>query len=189
MERVIREIEGFLPTIEQEVNDRRAMLDFLRRNGNALTRENTVGHVTASAWVLSPDRRRVVLVYHNLYRSWSWTGGHADGEDDLLSVAMREVREETGLSRLTPLHEGIFSLECLAVEGHEKKGVYVPSHLHLNVTYLLGAEDEALRKKPDENSAVGWFLPSEVLTASTEPWMVERVYKKLLHRAAPYMAK
>lgn len=187
MERVIREIQRFSPLIEQEVNDRQLMLDFLRRNPDALTRENVVGHVTASAWVISPDHRRVVMVYHNLYRSWSWTGGHADGEDDLLAVATREVQEETGLVHLTPLQSGIFSLECLTVDGHEKKGVYVPSHLHLNVTYLLAAGEDNLRAKPDENSAVGWFLPEEVATASTEPWMVERVYKKLLHRAAPYM--
>lgn len=187
MERVIRELERFAPLCEQEERDKAAMLAFLRCHGDALERTNLIGHLTASAWVLSPDRRRVVMVYHNLYRSWSWTGGHADGDHDLLAVAMREVREETGLQRLRVLRQGIFSLECLTVDGHEKHGAYVPSHLHLNVTYLLGAEDEALRKKPDENSAVGWFTPEEVPTVSTEPWMVERVYRKLLHRAAPYM--
>ena len=62
--------------------------------------------MTASAWVLSPDRRQVVMVYHNIYNSWSWTGGHADGDRDLLAVAMREVTEETGLQRLELLHPG-----------------------------------------------------------------------------------
>mgnify|MGYP002442979503 FL=1 len=110
-----------------------------------------------------------------------------DGGRDLLAVAMREVTEETGLQRLTPVVEGIFSLECLTVDGHEKRGQYVPSHIHMNVTYLLAAEDDALREKPDENSGVAWFTPEEALAASTEPWMVQRVYRKLADRAAAYM--
>ena len=82
------------------------MLEFLAVHEDAFLRTNLTAHMTASAWVLSRDRRRVVMVYHNLYRSWSWTGGHADGDRDLLAVAMREVTEETGLRRLTPVTEG-----------------------------------------------------------------------------------
>ena len=79
-----------------------------------------------------------------------------------------------------PVKEDIYSLEILTVDGHEKRGVYVPSHLHLNVTYLLEADEQAvLRVKPDENSGVKWFSLEEALEACSEPWMIERVYKKL----------
>ena len=124
------------------------------------------------------------MAYHNIYDSWSWLGGHADGEADLLAVALREVSEESGLAAqpvrpAEPAGE-IFSLEVLTVDGHEKRGVYVPSHLHLNVTYLVEAdEEERLRVKEDENSDVAWFTPEAALAASTEPWFVERVYRKL----------
>ena len=108
------------------------------------------------------------------------TGGHADGEEDLAAVALREVREETGVRSARLLSEDIFSLESLTVDGHEKKGKYVPSHLHLNVTYLLEAdEEETVRVKKDENSAVGWFSPEEAVEASSEPWFQERIYRKL----------
>ena len=80
---------------------------------------------------------RFLMAYHNIYDSWAWTGGHADGEADFLKVAIREAMEETGITRVTPVTEDIFSLEVLTVDGHEKKGAYVSSHLHLNVTYLL----------------------------------------------------
>ena len=155
---IIQEIENFVPLCPQEQRDKAGILRFLAGNPDAFERENLTAHMTASAWVLSPDRRQVVM-------------------------------EETGLQRLELLHPGIFSLECLTVDGHEKRGQYVPSHIHMNVTYLLGAMDHELRQKPDENSGVAWFTPEEALKASTEPWMVQRVYSKLTQRAAAYMAR
>ena len=122
----------------------------------------------------------MLMAFHKIYQSWAWTGGHADGDRDLLAVAKREAMEETGVTEIRVISEDIFSLEILTVDGHEKRGVYVPSHLHLNVTYLLEADEaEVLRIKPDENSGVRWFLLEEALAACSEPWMIERVYKKL----------
>lgn len=93
------------------------------------------------------------MAYHRLYDSWAWLGGHADGDRDLLAVALREVREESGLTEVRPVSEDLYSLEILTVDGHEKHGRYVSSHLHLNVTYLLEADPSAaIRPKPDENS-------------------------------------
>ena len=120
---IIRDIENFVPLCPQEQRDKTGILRFLAGHPDAFDRENLTAHMTASAWVLSPDRRQVVMVYHNLYHSWSWTGGHADGDRDLLAVAMREVTEETGLRQLELLHPGIFSLECLTVDGHEKRRI------------------------------------------------------------------
>ena len=118
-------------------------------------------------------------MWHNIFRSWAWCGGHADGESDLLAVALREAREETGLLA-RPAAEEIFSLETLPVPGHEKNGRYVPSHLHLNLTYHLIADEGApLFVKPDENSGVRWFSKEEAISACSEPWMCERIYQKL----------
>ena len=178
--KIIEEIKRYAPCCEQEARDKTVILDFLAKNEDAFSRENLVAHMTASAWIVNPERTRTVMVYHRIYDSWSWTGGHADGETDLLAVALREAREETGLRNVRPLSSEIFSLEVLTVDGHEKRGEYVPSHLHMNVIYLLEAdESKPLHVCEDENKGVRWFGLDEALLASTEPWFVERIYKKL----------
>ena len=178
--RIVEEIKKYAPCCEQEARDKAVILDFLARNGDAFLRSNPIAHMTASAWIVNPERTKVVMVYHRIYDSWSWTGGHADGEEDLLAVALREAREETGLRNVRPVSGEIFSLEVLTVDGHEKRGEYVPSHLHLNLTYLLEAdESEELHVCEEENAGVRWFTLDGALAASTEPWFVERIYKKL----------
>lgn len=182
---IAEELSAYRPGCEQEVRDKAQMLRWLTVTPDPFSRENTIAHFTASSWVVSPDRQKVLLIYHNLYNSWAWTGGHADGERDLLSVALREAREESGLQNLRLLQPGIFSLETLTVDGHRKRSAYVSSHLHLNVTYLLEADPgDALRIKPDENSGVAWFSAAEVARKVTEPWMLEHVYRKLMERTA-----
>ena len=182
-QKLVSQIRRYVPYNEQEEKDKRLILGWIRNNENAFSRENTVAHMTASAWVVNRERTRVLMVYHNIYNSWSWLGGHADGETDLLSVAIREVKEEAGISNVHPVSEEIFSMESLTVDGHVKKGKYVSSHLHLNVTYLLEADPkENVSVKADENSGVAWFSPEEALGKSTEPWFVEHVYKKLINK-------
>lgn len=182
------DILAYRPCCEQETRDKAVILDFLAKNDDAFLRTNLIAHMTASAWVVDGEREHVLMVYHNIYDSWSWTGGHADGERDLLSVALREVREETGVQHVRPVTEDIFSLEVLTVDGHEKRGEYVPSHLHLNITYLLEADRrDTLHICASENSGVRWFTPEDALKASSEPWFVERIYKKLNAKLSAYV--
>lgn len=178
--KLLEQLERYIPYNEQEERDRALLLRALREEDNVLSRENERMHMTASAWVANERRDRVLMAYHNIYDSWAWLGGHADGEEDLLAVALREAREESGVRHIRAASEDIFSLEILTVDGHEKRGRYVSSHLHLNVTYLLIADDtDVLTVKPDENSGVRWFAPDAAVEASSEPWFRERIYKKL----------
>jgi len=172
-------IESYIPCCEQEAQDRRMMLRYMDIFDDTLHRANETAHFTASAWVVNKARNKLLMVYHNIYNSWSWTGGHADGEEDMLAVALREVQEETGLEEVRAVTEEVFSLEILTVNAHFKKGKYVVPHLHLNLTYLIEADEAQLLKiKPDENSGVRWFAPDEAVEASVEPDM-QVIYRKL----------
>lgn len=177
------ELEKFVPFNEQEEADKRLFLTCLSKGEEIFFRENKEAHISASGWLVNQTRDKVLMAYHNIYQSWAWTGGHADGEKDLLSVAIREAKEETGIKTVKPVIEEIFSIEVLTVDGHEKNGSYVSSHLHLNVTYLLeGDERELIRSKEDENSKVGWIPIEDCLLVVNEPWMKERIYQKLLKK-------
>lgn len=185
--RLKAQLEGFRPCNEQEAADRNRILQALDTREGVFERTDETAHITASAWVVNLDRTRVLMVYHNIYHSWSWLGGHADGDADLLAVAMREVREESGVRSLRPVSDEIYSVEVLTVDGHEKRGKYVPSHLHLNVTYLLEADDsQPLFVKEDENSAVAWFEREDALAVSAEPWLRDRIYRKLNEKLKQY---
>jgi len=177
--KLFEELIKYEPYNEQEVKDKEVILKFIGTSQDVLTRKNEIAHFTASAWVLNKERTKVLMIYHNIYNSWAWTGGHADGEANLLKVAIDEVEEETGLINVMPIIEDIFSIEILTVNGHMKNGKYVSSHLHINVTYLLEAnENMELTIKPDENSGVMWIDIDKSAELSNEPWM-QVIYRKL----------
>lgn len=181
--KIKKEIENYIPVNEQEENDKKVILEYLNKNLDCLSRENKVAHFTTSIWTVNKEKTKTLMVYHNIYDSWSWIGGHADGEEDLASVAIRELKEETGVENAELVSEDIFSIEILTVDGHMKRGKYVPSHLHLNVTYLAEADEkQSLIVNAEENKGVKWFTLEEALKASKETWMVDRIYKKLIYK-------
>lgn len=184
---LIDDIRAYRPFNQQEAADRAVILRQLEADPQVFDR-SSLAHMTCSIWTVDPTAAKTLMVYHNVYRSWSWIGGHADRERDLARVALRELAEETGVAsaRIMPCGPGgIYSLEVLTVDGHEKRGCYVSSHLHLNVTYLAVASPNApLRPKPDENSGVRWVPLEKVCALSTEPWMATRIYRKLIDKLA-----
>lgn len=171
-------IEQYTPFNEQEAMDKKAMLAFIDNNSDVLERNNLVAHITSSAIVVNDAMDKVVFAYHNIYDSWAWVGGHNDGDADLLKVAIKETKEETGIDNVRPFSDDIFMLDIIHVTNHIKHGTYVPDHLHLNITYLLVADEtDELHVKHDENSGVKWFFIDDVLNYVKEDRM-KPIYQK-----------
>ncbi len=174
-----QQIESYKPYNEQEENDKQLMLKYIDTFEDVLTRENKMCHFTASNWIVNKERTKVLMIYHNIYKSWAWTGGHADGDSNLLKVALKEAQEETGLENLKLLIGEIYGLQILTVDSHIKKGKFVPSHLHLDCCFLLEAdENEPLKIKEDENSGVKWVDIDKAIKITKEEKM-KPIYKKL----------
>lgn len=168
----LEQLEKYKPYNDEEKVIKSIMLEFLQQNENAFSRENLLAHMTASAWIVNKERTKVLMAYHNIYNSWGWLGGHADGDEDLLRVVQKEVAEESGLINIRLLYDGIYGINILTVFPHYKRGKYVNAHLHFDVEYLFEADEEdAVRMKPDENSGVGWVPIEEINQYVTEEHM------------------
>ena len=176
-------IEKYVSYNEQEKKDQELILKCLDTFEDVLSRENEIVHFTCSGFVLNKKRDKVLMVYHNIYNSWSWVGGHADGEGDFLSVAIREVKEETGVQNVHAISPDIIALDVLPVISHIKRGSFVSSHIHISVAYLLEVdEEEILHIKVDENSNVGWLSLDTYLDSVKEEHM-KPIYQKIVKKA------
>ena len=109
-------ILAYQPINEQEEAEKRVILEYINEYPDTvLLRENEKGHLTSSGFIMNKDLTKVLMIHHNIYNSWAWTGGHADGDEDLLYVAMKEAKEETGVVEIEPLMEEIASIDILPV--------------------------------------------------------------------------
>ena len=172
MKELYNQISNYEPLTEKEKTDKDVILEFMKKNDNCLVRDNRIAHFTTSAWIVNKKRDKVLMIFHNIYNSWAWVGGHADGNSDLLHAIKKEIEEETGITKLKQLYDGIFGLNIVTVESHIKRGKQVNSHLHFDIEFLFEAdENDKIRIKEDENSNVDWIPIDEVNNYTTEEKM------------------
>lgn len=175
-------IENHDPYDEIEENDKELFLKFIDTFNDVLTRNNTIGHLTASAFILNENHTKTLVVYHIINDGWAYPGGHADGENDLLNVALREVEEETGLKCKVIFNEPFF-ISCDPVKGHFKNGKYVSSHLHFDVLYLFEADDTIpLSYREEESKGIKWVSLNDACDHSMCDFVKknnERILKKI----------
>lgn len=180
------DIINYIPLNEQEKSDKEVMLTYLENFDNCYTRDNILGHFTTSCFIVNEKRDKVLMAYHNIYKSFAWLGGHADGNTNLLEVSIKEAKEESSIKSLKLLDNNIFSLDVIPVKGHIKRGKYVSAHMHLNVTYLFEAsENDELAIKEDENSDVQWLEIAKLDELINEKDMLY-YYHKFIDRMKKY---
>ena len=181
-EKIEAQLVRFHPQTKAESSAKAQAMRDCQQAGEKLLYREAPCHFTASALVCDPTLTKVLMVHHNLYRTFAWPGGHVDGSADFLVEAIREVREETGVETVIPVSSAILSLDILPVPPQEKKGVLVPAHTHYSVGFgCIVSGREKLRIKPDENTAVEWIPVEELAARSGEPHMIA-IYEKILRR-------
>lgn len=183
----IDEIKNYVPKDEQEFQDKKVTLNCIELfPHDILLRDNEIVHITSSGFILNNSLSKVLMIHHNIRNTWAWTGGHADGDSDLLAVATREAHEETGVS-VVPISTDIASIDILTASRHFKNKKYVNSHLHLSIAYLFTAkEEDHLIVRPDENSGVKWFSIERInkeLFSDQEVYL----YSKLINQAKAWL--
>lgn len=144
----------------EEVAYVRRAIAYIEQNEDVFERAALV-HVTASAWVVSPDRQKVLLMHHRKYGHWFQLGGHTDGDTDVIRVALKECAEETGLdpSQLTLINTEIFD-----VDMHDVPRIgQVQAHGHIDIRFVIEIDDTIPIPGNNESHEVKWIPLHEVL--------------------------
>lgn len=148
---------------------------FITSHDDCLWRSCLDGHLTASAWVVDATRARVLLTHHRKLDRWLQLGGHVDGEADLLAAALREVREESGLSRVRAVSAEIFDVDRHRIPARKTE----PEHWHFDVRFLIEADASAPLVVSDESHDVAWVTLTEATRLNAEESIARMVRKTI----------
>ena len=142
------------------------IMRFVADTPDCFERSHLAGHITGSAWLLSPDGTKALLTLHRKLGLWLQPGGHADGDADVLRVALREAQEESGICGITPLSSHIYDVDVHSIPAHPDSGA--PEHLHYDIRYLLQAPHERFVLS-HESVALVWYSPDEPTALTPAP--------------------
>ena len=179
----LEQVKNYIPTTKSEKADKELILSMKNQFNDILSRDNKIAHITSSAFVVNKDRTKTLMIHHNIFDSWSFTGGHADGDSDLINVALKELKEEASVKNPKLITNSLISLDLLHVIGHMKKGEYVSPHIHISFTYLVEcSEDEILHIKEDENKGVAWIDINNIDGYTNKEPHMQVVFNKIISK-------
>ena len=135
-------------------------ISFIEANEDCFYRELWPIHVTGSTWVVNARRDRVLLLHHRKLDQWFQPGGHADGDADILRVALKELVEETGLEEKDTKLVGldVFDVDIHTIQANQRD----PRHEHIDIRFLVEIDDALHVPGNDESHEVIWAALHEV---------------------------
>jgi len=148
-------------------------IQFVAEYPDCFERTLLVGHVTGSAWIVSPDRTQVLLIHHRKLDRWFQPGGHCDGNPDVQAVAVREAEEETGLRQLRLVSPAIFDVDVHTIHARSSE----PEHLHYDIRFLLEADPAEPLQVTGETKGIRWVQKSDVPKYTQEKSIFRMLFK------------
>ncbi|TAE29350.1 MAG: NUDIX domain-containing protein [Candidatus Kapaibacterium sp.] len=170
-------LQNYHAPTPQEQTKRDEMIAFVQAHPDCFHRELQIGHVTGSAWVLNQQRDKVLLTHHRKLGKWLQLGGHCDGDNDVLRVALREAVEESGVYDIIPIVPRIFDLDIHIVPERRTASGVEPEHLHYDARFLLQANEHLSLQISSESKDIRWVGLDEVATLTEEESMLRMVEK------------
>jgi len=151
------------------------MIAFVATHADCMLRSCVPGHLTGSAWIVSPDRTRTLLTHHRKLDKWLQLGGHADGDEDLLGVAWREALEESGLAAVRAVSSAIFDVDRHWIPPRKSD----PGHYHYDLRFMFEADPAAALAISRESKDLAWVAIDQVTALNPEASMARMVRKTL----------
>jgi 8-oxo-dGTP pyrophosphatase MutT (NUDIX family) len=171
---ILQLLKKLQPFNQEETQFKQQMIEFITQNPDCFERSLLIGHITGSAWIVDKSRQFTLLTHHRKLDKWFQTGGHCDGDSDVLNVAMKEAMEETGLTNIQTISNEIFDIDIHQIP--ERKGV--PQHLHYDVRFLLEADINEPLIVSSESSDLAWVEISKVSQLNDSQSIMRMVFKE-----------
>lgn len=173
---LLNSLEAYKPTDAAEILFKQQMIEFIDEHPDCFERTLLQGHITASAWIVSVDGERALLMHHTKLDKWFQLGGHCDGDPDTLAVALKEAHEESGIAHIVPVSSRIFDIDIHLIPANSKD----PEHYHYDVRYLLQVSGSEHYARNNESKELRWIgkdrsaLPtqSSSMIRMFEKWMM-----------------
>ncbi len=175
-DQLLSQLKDYQPSSAEEQRAVEKTIRFVESNSDCFLRSNPAGHLTASAWIINQERTSALLTRHRKLNIWIQCGGHADGVTDLLIVAQKEAREETGLISLKPLSTMIFDLDIHTIPTYQN----INEHLHYDVRFLLSADVTEPITRSAESHNLAWVNLEEIETLNSSHSIARMVDKTKL---------
>jgi 8-oxo-dGTP pyrophosphatase MutT (NUDIX family) len=169
-------LQHYQPTAE-EVEFKERMLWFIERYPDCFKRTLDVGHITASCWLLNKEKTHALLTHHKKLNAWFQLGGHCDGESDVLAVALKEAREESGIQAIEPLSANIFDIDIHLIPANN----VTPAHYHYDVRFLLQVTSDETIVLSEESHSLAW-VAKDKNSFPTKQRSVTRLFDKWISR-------
>ena len=174
----LEKIATLTPFDETEFSHQQAMLSFVERHDDFYKRTLVTGHITGSAWIINPAHTHALMLHHKKLDRWLQPGGHVEQEVDVLDTALREAREETGISDLRVVKDAVFDIDIHTIPENRKER----EHQHYDIRYLLEAELNAIPAASDESNDVKWFTLDEIATINDDASIQRMIAKTIALR-------
>lgn len=168
-------LQSYHPSDSHEQSVKQRMLEFMHQYDNCFERSLTIGHFTASAWLLNKDGNNALLMHHAKLNKWVQLGGHCDGDHDVLRVAIKEAQEESGMQHIVPVHHNIFDIDIHLVPANPKEA----AHYHYDVRFLLQVTSNETFVQNSESKELRWIGKDRNELPTDQPSVV-RMFNKWL---------
>ena len=170
-----QQLAEYNSTYPEEKVYKEQILTFMQHHPNCFERSLEIGHFTASCWLVNKDNTKALLTHHAKLNKWLQLGGHADGDQDLLAVAVKEAQEESGILNIVPLSNKIFDIDIHLIPANSKE----KAHYHYDIRFLLQVISDEPIVQNHETKELRWISKNRV-DLPTDSWSVIRMFDKWL---------
>lgn len=174
-------LHNYHPTAPEEVVFKQQMIEFIHEHADCFERSLAIGHITASAWIVSKNGAKALLMHHTKLDKWFQLGGHCDGNPDVLEVAVKEAQEESGIMGIAPVASEIFDIDIHLIPANSRGE---KAHYHYDVRFLLRVTSGEEIVQNRESKELRWITKDPASLPTRQPSIL-RMFNKWLQAPTP----